>query len=386
MTVTDYRWLNPVPGGPDQLIPEWLTQALRSALSSPHARVTKLRSERIGQDHGFTGVIARLSMAYDPAGSGPSTVVSKFPLADTELSGFRMALRDRPSAQRLIDDSARREARFYESIAPQLPVPGPICHATAEDPENGNLVLVLEDIRGGRFGDALNGGSPADVSAVLASIARLHAAWWSWSDQLASLPVWSGDRAAWLERQSRYRDRWATFVAHYGLALPTRIRAMGDRLGDNLVDVLERLNKGPRTVIHGDLHLDNVIFTPDDPQRPVVVLDWQSVCQGPVAVDLAQLVTGSLSVADRQAHEDRLLRVHARTLGRLGVPGSDLANLYEQYVLALIVRFVGVVGWVASDHDHGDAAIERENALRDAALGNGRLISALLDHDADAYC
>ncbi len=325
-------------------------------------------------------------MAYDPAGSGPSTVVSKFPRADTELSGFRLALRDRPDAQRLADDRARREAWFYERIAPRLPVPGPVCHATAEDPENGHLVLVLEDIRGGRPGDALNGGTPADVAAVLDSISGLHAAWWSWPDRLALLPVWSGDRDAWLERQSRYRDRWATFVAHYGLALPTRIRAMGDRLGDNLVDVLERLNKGPRTVIHGDLHLDNVIFTPEDPQRPVVLLDWQSVCQGPVAVDLAQVVVGSLSVADRRAHEEGLLSAHARTLHRLGVPSSDLVNLYEQYILALIVRFVGVVGWVASDHDHGDAAIERENALRDAALGNGRLISALLDHDADTLC
>jgi hypothetical protein len=62
---------------------------------------------------------------------------------------------------------------------------------------------------------------------------------------------------------------------------------------------------------------------------------------------------------------------------KLGVE-RDPAQAQREYVLALIVYFAGVVGWTASNTGTG-----REGALRDAALGDGRLVSALLDHDAD---
>lgn len=384
------RRSTPVPGRPDQLTPEWLTSALRPVLSDPHARVSEVATERIGEHLAYTGTLARVRVKYEPRGSGPATLVAKFPLAESSPSGLDLALSDPPEAKRAADDRARLEALFYDRIAPSLPFPGPRCHATATDPETGNLVLVFEDVTAHHLGDALTGATPAELETVLGAIARVHAAWWSCPDQLRPLPRWSGGEEVWQARQACYQERWATFVGYYGLALPRRIRDLGERLNEELVGVLARLDAAPRTVIHADLTLDKVVFAPDDPRRPVVVVDWQTVSSGPAAVDLAQLVTTSLTVADRQANEADLLRGYAQALRELRVPAADLADLRDQYVLALIARFAAVVGWVAATTDDtttDDAAgMDRAEAVRVAALGDGRLMSALLDHDADRFC
>jgi thiamine kinase-like enzyme len=60
------------------------------------------------------------------------------------------------------------------------------------------------------------------------------------------------------------------------------------------------------TVIHGDLRGENV-FLPFDCSREAVLFDWQLVSVGSPFVDLAYLLAGSLTVADRAKHEMLLL-------------------------------------------------------------------------------
>ncbi|HEY1574281.1 MAG TPA: aminoglycoside phosphotransferase family protein [Pseudonocardiaceae bacterium] len=357
-----------------------LTAALRPVLMPAGARVTSVSWERIGQDFGFTGVTTRLRVDYEPGLAGPATVVAKFPLGGGEDSAYRRTQRESPETARIVAERAVREAWFYRVLAPRLPTPAPRCWASGTDVERSRLVLLLEDIAGARGGDALGGCPPEDVQAVLAAIAPVHAGWWARPDQLAALPNWTGDRAAGERRQRRYRERWAVLAEQHGLRLDARLRRMAARLGDSLADVLDRLGAAPQAVVHADLHLDNVLFTPDQ-HRAVVVLDWQTVCRGPAAVDLARAIVTSLQPDDRREHEDRLVAGYHRAMRTLGVGERDPAEAHGEYVLALIVYFAGVVGWTA----RGDTSMTgREAALRDAALGDGRLVSALLDHDADA--
>lgn len=367
-------WDGQIPEGPDQLTPAMLTAALRPVLTSAGARVTGVSWARIGQDFGFTGLTARLRLDYEPERAGPPTVVAKFPLGGMD-SGYQRMQRQSPELARIFADRAVREAWFYRVLVPELPAPAPRCWAGAEDVERSRLVLLLEDIADARGGDALRGCQPEDVEAVLAAIAPVHAAWWAQPDRLAVLPNWAGDRAAGERRQQRFRERWAAFAEQHGLGLDARLRRMAARLGDSLADVLDRLAAAPQAVVHADLHLDNVLFTPGR-DNGVVVLDWQTVCRGPAAVDVARAVVTSLDPRDRRDHEDRLLAGYHRAMRNLGVT----IDARREYVLALLVYFAGVVGWtVGSDKSMAG----REAALRDAALGDGRLVSALLDHDAD---
>jgi len=55
------------------------------------------------------------------------------------------------------------------------------------------------------------------------------------------------------------------------------------------------------------------------------------------------------------------------------------AELRADYGRALLLRLAATVGWLATVR--GDDLTRRERALQEAALGNGRLVAALLDHD-----
>lgn len=327
----------------------WLTAALKPILSSPDARVTRLRRERIGMERPGV-VLNRLHVAYEPSAAGPATVVTKV----------------------LSNGSGPYEAWFYDRVAPRLPAPRPMCHGSAADPETGQPVLVFEDIKGGRWPQALV-GTPADVAGVLDAIAPVHAAGWHCSSVTAGLSGWVGGPDAWGSFQDRYREHWTEFAGLFGLALPYRVRHLAERLCDSLTGVLARLDEGPKTIVHGNLHLDNAVFTATDPARPVVLLDWHTVCHAAPAVDVARIVTSSLDVADRRAHEAGLLDHYRRRMRELGVPEVDLAGLREQYVLTLIVAFAIAVGRLSASLSDG----------KPSAIADGRLIAALLDHDAD---
>lgn len=372
--------LDEVPRGPDELTAEVLTQALRSTAGRPGAKVARVRWERIGQDRGFTGVVARGWLEWEPQGPGPASVIAKFPLLDDDASGFRQVMRGRSAMRRRYAERAAREVWFYEHVAPGISTRVPRCWAIGAGPERDRLVLLLEDVDDGHPGDALTGCSPADAALVLDAMAPLHAAFWARQDRLAQLASWSGGPADRMDRQERFAQRWRTLVDS-GAELPLRIRRMAEHLCGRLAAVLERLEAAPRTLLHADLHLDNVLFTPGAARHHVVVLDWQSVCQGPAVADVAPFIATSLSLPDRRDRQEAMLSRYIGVLLDHGVPEEDANWVRAGFVPALLVRFAGVVGWRAATSTV--AMTGRETALAEAALGDGRLVAALLDNGAD---
>jgi aminoglycoside phosphotransferase (APT) family kinase protein len=133
-------------------------------------------------------------------------------------------------------------------------------------------------------------------------------------------------------------------------------------------------------LIHGDLHLDNLIFD-GDADRPVVVLDWQTAAVGPPAWDLALFVFGSLGVDDRRAAEAELFERYVTLLARHGVRDYSVEELQLDCRQALLIWLAGAVTWLGTTD--ASALTERERALQDASFADGRLVTALLDHNVD---
>lgn len=373
----------PIPDSPAGITPAWLTTALRAAGLLADGSAVACRWERIGAEFGFTGVVARLFIQYSAdvsAETPPSTIVAKLPMAEREVpSGYRANQeRDPVAAQRNYERSAR-EVRFYREIAPRSSISVPRLYYAASDNASRRIVLLLEDLADTRQGDMLIGCSPSEAARVLAAVVPLHAMWWdrSGTGSFPWLPRWGSNHAI---RTERYAASVSPFLDRYGAKLPPEIRSIVARLRSKLAAVFAHLIAAPFTVIHGDLHLDNVAFAPKDAARPAVVLDWQSVSWGPAALELAFFLVGSLVPDNRRHTEPDLLRRYHAALTERGVTGYPLDRLITDYRLALLVQLAGTVTWLA--HADPDERTGRERALMDAALGDGRLIAALIDHDA----
>jgi hypothetical protein len=294
----------PIPIGPEDVTPAWLSAALQRDVATAHW-------ERIGLERGFRSVIGRVTL------DGQDAVVVKL----TDFEG------------------ADVEVRFYQEVAD---APAPRLYYARADGER--VVLVLEDLTAGRLGDALLGCSLDDAALVLERTASFRTSgegFPRWEDRLAT-------------RQERYDASVDVFLERFGDGFPAEIRALAERLRSRLARVLTPLLERDETLIHADLHLDNVIF---DGDRAVIV-DWQTACVAHPAFDFVNFVYSSLSIEDRRTAE--------RELGVEGIP------------LALINAFAGTVIWFA--RPDLSTMTGRERAFVDAALTDGRLVSGLLDH------
>ncbi|HET9967506.1 MAG TPA: aminoglycoside phosphotransferase family protein, partial [Streptosporangiaceae bacterium] len=294
--------------------------------------------ERIGVGRGFASTVLRLTIQAD--GRPPLTAVAKVGP----------------------DKALEREAAFYRELADRLAGPAPQCWFAGPAPD-GTPVVLLEDLNPARFGDALAGGSVEDVAAVLASMVPV------WRHQaagpvLGALPMWGSDPAV---RQERFRVAWSDLREQLAGELPREIWLIGERLRDSLATVAAELRRRPGVVVHGDLHLDNVLFQPKGASRRPVVLDWGSVCAGPAAIDVFPFLAMSLSPEDHACHA-------ADLLADLFLGSSPLDDGRRR----LLCYFAGVIGW----RNRPPGTHPREAALRTAALGDGRLVGALLQWDA----
>jgi hypothetical protein len=362
----------PVPESPRELTPEWLTAALTQAGVLRSGAVTNADWERVGQEYGFTGLIGRVRLRYEgAAGDPPASLIAKLPMATGDVaSGYRARQERDPSLRQRYYDRCVNEVRFYREIGAPF---APECYYSAFDDTDRRVVLLLEDVAG-RQGDVLDGCSIEEAALVIEELAPFHARWWGERAPADSFPRSSGDPRA---RQERYARRATTFLARHGDGLPPGVRTVVELLRSRLARVVVGLDEGPQTLTHADLHLDNLIF--DGGDRSVVVLDWQTTCVGAPAWDLVLFLFGSLAPEARRTAERALLDRYAELVTTHGVRGYSGDGLRRDCRLALLALFAGTIVGIGSLE--ADEMLERERALQQAVIADGRLMSAVLDHD-----
>ncbi len=259
----------------------------------------------------------RFAVDYQPVGAGPATVVGKFTSADAQSHATGRIMR-----------AYEVEVRFYAEVAPRVSMRRPRLLFGAVDAEEAWFTLLLEDVAGAVQGDELVGCDAATASAALEQLAGLHGPCWE-SEDLAASP--------WVNRSTPEGDAFTASVVTG--VLPGFLERYGERLDPAHVALLEafaprlgdwmRRPRGPRTVLHADFRLDNLLFTPDDP-APVVV-DYQTITWGSGAYDVAYFVGGCLEPELRRAHADDLIAGYHAALVAHGVEDYPLDVLRTDY-------------------------------------------------------
>lgn len=317
-----------------------LTAAFLTRALAPHLRggaVTAVRACPVG-----TGQVSdslRLELSYNGPVPLPPTLVAKVPAADQASRGAARAFR-----------TYEIEARFYEQVAPGLPVSLARCYYAAYDAEPDDYVVLLADLAPAEPGDQLTGLTPDQAALAVDELAALHGSGWD-SAELAALP-WlnrSGPDASALtaavvtDLYPGFRERYLGRLDPGTLPL---IEGFVARVSDYVAETAE-----PRTIVHGDFRADNLLFGPPRP----VVLDWQTASFGAATGDLSYFLASSLPVAVRREHEQALVRRYHAGLSGRGVPLSwnDCWNGYRRYAFHGIVMDI-IAAMVVQRTERGD--------------------------------
>ena len=240
-----------------------------------------------------------------------------------------------------------REYRMISALADtEVPVPRPF--AFCQDPDViGAPFYIMEYCRGIVIRDRWppDYGSEADrgrtSQALVTTLAKLHAVDW----QAVGLADFARP-GGYVERQLR------------------RLQAQWESSKTQEVPLLEevwaRLSASlppspPSTIVHGDLHLHNIMLAEDDPGRIVAVLDWELATIGDPLADLGWMLAFWAQADDSPLRltargegtpatalpgfwsRDQVVQEYARLTGR-DLSGLDFYIVLGFYKLAVIAQ------------------------------------------------
>ncbi|HME47609.1 phosphotransferase [Mycobacterium sp.] len=276
--------------GPDDLTNGWLT----SVLGAP---VSGFRIERIGT--GQMSECYRVTLDYDVGVTAPASVVLKVAAADqmSRQTGVALGLYE-------------REVRFYAEVAPRLCGPIAPCYHASFDAAEGTFALLLGDAGPADVGDEIAGTTPERARLAVTELGRLQG-------PAMGDPNLAG--AHWLNReppvnQGLLAQLYAGFIERYGSRIAPGHKVVCDRLVAGF-DAYLAAGQGPQGLVHGDYRLDNLLFGKPGADRPLTVVDWQTVTWGAAMTDLSYFLGCALPSDVRRAIADELLAAYHDALG-----------------------------------------------------------------------
>jgi hypothetical protein len=298
-----------IADAPEALTPDWLTAALAASGVTDGAAVTDVDLTPVGTGQMCDSV--RLRLTFDRPTPAPTTIIAKLPAADPTSRATALALR-----------SYETEVRFYQQLAPQLPMRTPHVFHADIDVATASFVLLLEDMAPAQQGDQLAGCSPEQAVIAVDELVKLHAPRWD-DPTLADLE--------WLHRDPESGNAfllgmlpvfWDGFRERYADRLGDDVHEAGDALFANLERFVLR-EGAPLTVVHGDYRLDNLLFGDPGGKAPIAVVDWQTSAHGNGLGDVAYFIGAGLLAEDRREHEQDLVRRYHDGIVAAGVKGYD---------------------------------------------------------------
>lgn len=308
----------PIADAPEALTADWLTGALRTSGVLTDEAVVGAEVTPVGTGQMCDSV--RVHLTYDRGTDAPATVVAKLPAADPTSRTTALSLR-----------SYEIEVRFYQQLAPRLPIRTPHVHYSDIDVQTASFVLLMEDLAPARQGDQLLGCTPEQAAVAIDELPKLHAPRWN-DPTLAEID--------WLHRDPEQARMfmvnllpmlWSGFRERYAARLGPEVHEAGDALFANLERHMTTPSE-PWTVIHNDYRLDNLLFGPGHgDEATIAVVDWQTCSDGPAMTDVAYFIGAGLTPDDRRACERDLVRRYHTALLAAGVEGYDWDRCWHDH-------------------------------------------------------
>jgi hypothetical protein len=299
----------------DELGPEWLTGLLANRY--PGLVVKDYEVMEVKNSH-----TTKLRLALDLDESDPPSGIPR-----------HVCLKSNWSNGVSTGDICEREARFYHLMGGDLDAPIPQSYYADWDGDGGGRgIVVMEDltVAPGAFGLSTDHLGVDGIARGLETLAAVHGALWCSPrlDQQHWLPHSMGstvdtEQVIQLWNYLKYNLDDPAYQA----VLPDWVPEHPERL-NHILDELTAFElgyTGPQCLVHGDAHQGNSFLRATGDR---VWVDWQLVRKGSPWRDVAYFTLGGLTVEERRASLDDLIRhyrEHLAATGAEGVPDQDTA-------------------------------------------------------------
>lgn len=316
-----------IPANLSEVTPAWLTAALRAGgVLSDGQRITEAHLEDV-DGLAMTAQVRRVVLS----GDGPAAVILKL---------------SRPGWL----GSFRRELRFYTELSPSLRLRHPrlLLHLAGDE----RAVCLLEHIAGRH---AREGLSAAQLTDLLGGLAAMHAGWWD-APRFAALPLrYPAEKVRRI--RARMEAAWAAVAAIPGQPGIAAVAPAVAAAFAQLEDIHRRLDSGPRTLVHRDLHVDNLLVRGDD----VIALDWSDAGGDHLIKDVAWALAADARPGVR-AGADWVARYHRALTEAAGRPLLSLPQLRADFRAGVAWLFFWEVCFMAD-------WMEREGRIPEIMVG-----------------
>lgn len=302
-----------------------VTQALQTAF--PGHTFAKLSISRIGEAFGFASQIYRARWEHN--GRKESVVVKIWPFKG---------------------ESSLAELKFFQAEHDlQVRIPKYV-YGTA-DHERNQVVLLLEDVANAIQGDYLKLPTHSQTQALLTSLGRWHA---HTVDHLLLKNEWVIDFSEWQPEEDWIKSRRAEFIERFPHQLNPQALNILNRLESAPAAARKLSHDAPTCLLHGDFHLDNILFESDD--RPVF-LDWSHPAKGSPAYNLVQL----LVFMNPLQKLDQGVAIYLETFNRHASHPVTLETLKRwlnaEFLRAFATSTCGIARWRPTD-ERGQQIVE----------------------------
>src|SRR3546814_351924 len=230
----------------------------------------------------------RLTLDWAEGVAAPATIVAKCPSHD-EASRNIAAL----------TGTYVKEVSWYRELAAGSGVAAPHCHHAEIAPNEVDFILLLSDLAPARQGDQLAGLGLDALAPCIDAAAALHALLWN-DARLDALPWLARDNGAIV--RALFPQLYLGFRERYAARLAPEVLDLGTGLVERL-DAWMTREPATRTIVHGDLRIDNILFAPDGAGSWLV--DWPTLGRGRRPADTAYPVGTSTPDAAARAAADR---------------------------------------------------------------------------------
>ncbi|MDA0676662.1 MAG: phosphotransferase [Chloroflexi bacterium] len=307
-----------IPASQELITPAALNRLFKRARAGL-PEVASVIATSLDGGYGYLSKSFRLLLQWR-GGDGPQTLVAKLPL-QARIDAMT------PDAVRMY----RREAMFHRVVAEKVEIPTAHAYVAEIDEESQAAVMVFEDLSALETFSDDESVSVERAQCSLEHLASLHARFWN-SAELDDMD-WLAHPAKTAVDQvdaERFAISWPRMVSSGAYPLSKTQLRIGELLYTKMDGLYEQLHAGPYSLIHTDIHQENIFFDGLEP----VFIDWQLAERANPAKDVAKLTASWLGPGTIQREQPALLRGYHEALARRAITGYSLEALTRHVHLA----------------------------------------------------